>query len=103
MSVHYKSYNSSATSETIASRLYGIVIGGDNTPGASTNSISITVNGVDKLAVALPATFDSAAAGSGAPFTYWFNLANPSAGVPVSNFDITVAGTCTGTLLFEPA
>lgn len=103
MSVHYKSYTSSATSETIASRLYGIVIGGDNNPSANTNNISITVNGVDKLAVELPPTWDSAAAGSGAPFTYWFNLANPSAGVPVSNFDVTVSGNVTGTLLFEPA
>jgi|TARA_R110002012_G_C11662805_1_gene612393 hypothetical protein len=103
MSVHYKSYTASATSETIARSLIGVAIGGDNTPGATTNSVDLTINGVDKLAVKLPATWDSAAAGSGSPFVWYFNLASPSSGIPVQNFDLTINGTATATLLFEPA
>jgi len=101
MSVHYKTYTSSATSETIASRLYGVQVNGDNTPGATTNSVDITVNGVDKLAVDLPPTLDSGVAGC--PQTYWFNLSSASTGVPVSNYDITISGTASVVLLFEPA
>ena len=103
MSVHYKSYTSSATSETIARSIIGLAIGGDNTPGAVTNSVDLTINGVDKLAVSLPATWDSAAAGSGSPFIWYFNLQHPSAGINVANYDLTINGTCTATLLFEPA
>lgn len=100
MSVHYKGYSSSATSETIASKLYGAIISGDTVPGTGVAN-SITVNGVDKLVVDTPGYIDSGVAGS--PFVLWFNLANPSAGIPVSNFDITLAANNSLTLLFEPA
>jgi hypothetical protein len=101
MSVHYKTYTSTSTSNSIASRLYGVQVSGDDTPGATTNSADVKVNGVDLIAEDLPPTLDSGVAG--APMTYWFNIANPSAGIPVSSFDITIAGTCSVVLLFEPA
>jgi hypothetical protein len=101
--VHFKSYNSTESNSTIAKSLLGVMVGSDNTPGASTNSIDLTINGTDQLCQGLPGTWDSAAAGSGAPFIYWFNVANPAAGIPVQNFDLTVNGTATATLLFIPA
>ena len=102
MSVHYKTYTSTSTSNSIASRLYGLTsVSGDGTPGASTNNISVKVNGVDLVAEQLIPTMDGGIAGS--PMTYWFNLANPSAGIPVSSFDITITGTASAVLLFEPA
>lgn len=101
MSVHYKTYTSTSTSNSIASRLYGCQVLGDDTPGASTNSADIKVNGVDLIAEDLPPTLDSGVAG--APLTYWFNLSNPSQGIPVSSFDITISGTASVVLLFEPA
>ena len=100
MSVHYKGYSASATSETIASRLYGCIISGDNNPGTAVAN-SNTVNGVDKLLVDCPGYIDSGVAG--APMVIWFNLANPSAGIPCSNFDVTLAANNSLTLLFEPA
>ncbi len=102
MSVHYTTYTATSTSNSIASRLYGVQITGDNTPGATTNCLSsLKVNGVDEIASNLPPTLDSGVAG--APQTYWFNIANPSAGIPCSSFDITISGTCSVVLLFEPA
>ena len=101
MSVHYKTYTATSTSNSIASRLYGCQVTGDNTPGATTNSADIKVNGVDLIAEDLAPTLDSGVAG--APMTYWFNIANPSAGIPVSSFDITISGTASVILLFEPA
>ena len=101
MSVHYKTYTSTSTSNSIASRLYGCQVLGDDTPGASTNSADIKINGVDLIAEDLPPTLDSGVAG--APLTYWFNLSNPSQGIPVSSFDITISGTASVVLLFEPA
>ena len=101
MSVHYKTYTATSTSNSIASRLYGCILTGDNTPGATTNSADIKVNGVDLIAEDLAPTLDSGVAG--APMTYWFNIANPSAGIPVSSFDITINGTSSVILLFEPA
>ncbi len=101
MSVHYKTYTSTSLSNSIASALYGVQISGDGTPGATTNSVDIKVNGVDLVAEDLPPTVDSGV--GGAPMTYWFNIANPSAGIPVSSFDITISGTASATLLFEPA
>ena len=101
MSVHYKTYTSTSTSNSIASRLYGCQVLGDDTPGASTNSADIKINGVDLIAEDLPPTLDSGVAG--APLTYWFNLSNPSQGIPVSSFDITISGTASVGLLFEPA
>ena len=101
MSVHYKTYTATSTSNSIASRLYGCQVQGDSTPGATTNSCDIKVNGVDLIAEDLAPTLDSGVAG--APQTYWFNIANPSAGIPVSSFDITISGTASVILLFEPA
>ncbi len=102
MSVHYTTYTATSTSNSIASRIYGVQISGDGTPGASTNCLqSLKVNGVDEIASNLPPTLDSGVAG--APQTYWFNLANPSAGIPCSSFDVTISGTCSVVLLFEPA
>lgn len=102
MSVHYKTYTSTSLSNSIASALYGIQVTGDNTPGATTNSVDVKVNGVDLVAEDLPPTLDSGSGGGG-PMTYWFNIANPSAGIPVSSFDITISGTASACLLFEPA
>lgn len=102
MSVHYKTYTATSTSNSIASRLYGLTsVNGDSTPGASTNNVSVKVNGVDLVAEELIPTIDSGVAGS--PMTYWFNIANPSAGIPCSSFDITITGTASAVLMFEPA
>ena len=103
MAVHYKTYTASPTSETIARKLYGVQVNGDNTPGATTNSVDITVNGVDKLAVDLPPTLDSGVAGS--PQTFWFggNGMNFGNGINVQNFDLSISGTLSVVLLFEPA
>lgn len=99
--VHFKTYTSTESNSTIARSLLGIMVASDNTPGATTNSIDLTVNGTDLLCSKLPGTWDSGVAGE--PFIYWFNVANPSVGIPVQNFDLTVNGTCSATLLFIPA
>ena len=62
---------------------------------------SITVNGVDTLVSNQPGYVDSAT--GGAPMVVWFNLANPSAGIPVTTYDITLAAQNSVCILFEPA
>jgi len=99
--VHFKTYTSTESNSTIAKSLLGIMVFSDNTPGATTNSIDLTINGTDQLCQKLPGTLDSGVAGG--PFIYWFNVSNPSAGIPVQNFDLTVNGTASATLLFIPA
>ena len=65
MSVHYTTYTSTSTSNSIASRLYGVQVTGDNTPGATTNCLSsLKVNGVDEICQNLPPTLDSGVAGA---------------------------------------
>ena len=100
MSVHYTNYDASSSGNTDASRLYGAIFSGDNTPGTNIAN-SITVNGVDTLVANQPGYIDSGAAG--APWVCWFNLANPSAGIPVTTYDIVLAANNSVCILFEPA
>ena len=102
MSVHYTNYVASSSGNTDASRLYGAIFSGDNTPGAAVAN-SITVNGVDTLVANQPGSYDSGATGGGGPWVTWFNLANPSAGIPVTTYDIVLAANNSVCILFEPA
>jgi len=99
MSVHYTNFVASATAND-CSRLYGAIFSGDNVPGTAVGN-SITVNGVDVLVSNNPGSYDSGS--GGAPFVLWFNLANPSAGIPASTYDVTLAANQSVCILFEPA
>ena len=100
MSVHYTNYVSSSSGNTDASRLYFACYSGDNTPGTAVAN-SITINGVDTLVANQPGYVDSATGGS--PLVQWFNLANPSAGIPVTTYDIVLAANNSVLIAFEPA
>jgi len=100
MSIHYTNYVASQSGITTASRLYFAIFSGDNVPGTAVGN-SITINGVDQLVENQPGYVDSAT--GGAPFVQYFNLSNPSAGIPVTTYDVTLAAANSVCIGFEPA
>lgn len=101
MSIHYTNYVASSAGNTDASRIYFAIFSGDNTPGTAVAN-SITVNGVDVLMQNQPGYIDVGTTG-GSPFVLWTNLANPSAGIPVTTYDVVLAANNSVCIGFEPA
>ena len=101
MSIHYTNYVASQSGITTASRLYFAIFSGDNTPGTAVAN-SITINGVDQLVENQPGYIDVGTTG-GSPFVQYFNLSNPSAGIPVTTSDVVLAANNSVCIGFEPA
>lgn len=101
MSAHTTSGTASSQGNTYASKVYAIRLFGDGTPGTQSHYIDFVADKVDTIFSKLTPDGDS---GTGATGSWvYFNLQSPQSGIPIKEFSITVGGTVTWELLFEPS
>ena len=96
-----KSGIATITGQSDARALVSIIALGDPTPGAVTNNLSVTVDGVSTPVTNLVANGD-AATGVSTPTKFFFNPGMPLSGVRVGEYGITVVGAVTWQLEYLP-